>query len=60
MGHGEIAENKIRICLVITKELKQDLKAMADEDRRSVNNLIEKILTEYRDTYGINYGLKSR
>ena len=60
MAHGDIAENKIRISVVIPKDLKEDLKAMADEDKRSANNLIVKILTEYRETFGINYGLQSR
>ena len=60
MGHGEIADDKIRICLVLPKDLKKDLKVMADEEQRSVNNMIVKILTEYRETYGVNYGLKYR
>lgn len=51
MGHGEIAEGKIRISLVLPKELKQDLKRMADEDQRSVTNLIIRILTEYRNEH---------
>ncbi len=57
MGHGDIAENKVRISLVLPKILKEDLKLMADYDKRSANNLIVKILEDYRDTYGINYDL---
>lgn len=60
MGHGEIADDKTRIALLLPKKLKDDLKVMADEERRSVNNMIVKILLDYRDTYGVNYGLKRR
>ena len=60
MSHGDIAENKVRISLVLPKILKEDLKLMADEDDRSFNNMVVKILAEYRETFGVNYGLKNK
>jgi len=44
MTSGQIAENKIRMSLVIPKDLKAQLEQIAKDENRSVNNLIITIL----------------
>ena len=50
MGHGEISENKTRISLVIPKELKEYFKTLADAEDRSLNYVIVKALTDYKNS----------
>lgn len=45
MGHGQIAQDKTRISLVIPKELKEQLERAAAADQRSMSNYITMILT---------------
>ena len=45
--HGMIAEDKVRISLVIPKDLKEKLTAMAEREDRSFNSLVIRILTNY-------------
>ena len=45
MAHGQIAEDKTRISLVIPKELKEQLERAAAADQRSMSNYIVMILT---------------
>ena len=45
MGHGQIAQDKTRISLVIPKELKEQLERAAEADQRSMSNYIVMILT---------------
>ena len=49
MGHGDIAENKTRISLVIPKELKEYFSAIAEAEDRSLNYVIVKALQSYKD-----------
>ena len=49
MGHGDIAENKTRISLVIPKELKGYFMTIAEAEDRSLNYVIVKALQSYRD-----------
>lgn len=44
MGHGDIAQDKVRISLVIPKDLKEKLKRQAQEQDRSMSYYIVKIL----------------
>lgn len=44
---GDIAKNKIRMSLVIEKELKNKLTDIAAQDKRSLNNLICMVLEDY-------------
>lgn len=46
MGHGQIAEDKTRISLVIPKKLKAELEAAAADQQRSMSNYIVMILSE--------------
>lgn len=45
MGHGQIAQDKTRISLVMPKELKEQLERAAAADQRSMSNYIVMILT---------------
>lgn len=54
MAHGEIAQDKTRMSLVIPKELKGKLNSYAYQDGRSLNNLIVKVLTDYTLSRSIN------
>lgn len=45
MAHGQIAPDKVRISLVIPRELKAALEAAAAQDQRSMSNYIVTILT---------------
>ena len=51
MGHGDISDNKSRVSLILPKELKAYLQTIADEDDRSLNYVIEKILSEFMETH---------
>lgn len=42
-----ISKDNIQMSLIIPKDLKQELKQMADSQNRSLNNLINTILIEY-------------
>lgn len=42
-----ISDNKTRTMLTLEKELKKKLEAVAKEQNRSLNNLIETIIKEY-------------
>lgn len=42
-----IKKTNIQMSLVIPKELKQELKQVADSQNRSLNNLISTVLMEY-------------
>ena len=45
MAHGQIAEDKTRISLVIPRDLKAALETAAAAQQRSMSNYIVKILT---------------
>lgn len=45
MGHGQIAEDKTRISLVIPRELKAAIEKAAAAEQRSMSNYIVMILT---------------
>ena len=51
MPHGQIADDKIRIGLVLPKDLKKDLTIIASADDRSLNAMICRILAFYRNQY---------
>lgn len=42
-----IRKTNIQMSLIIPKELKQELKQVADSQNRSLNNLINTVLMEY-------------
>ena len=42
-----ISKINIQMSLIIPKELKQELKQMADSQNRSLNNLINTVLIDY-------------
>ena len=44
MGHGDIAQDKVRISLVIPKDLKEELERQAQSQDRSMSNYIVTIL----------------
>lgn len=44
MGHGDIAQDKVRISLVIPKDLKEELERLAQSQDRSMSNYIVTIL----------------
>ena len=44
MGHGDIAHDKVRISLVIPKDLKEELERLAKAEDRSMSNYIVTIL----------------
>lgn len=44
---GKISEQKTRYALTLEKELKAQLERIAQEQNRSLNNLIETILKAY-------------
>ena len=46
MAHGQIAADKVRISLVIPRDLKEQLEKAAAADQRSMSNYIVRILTE--------------
>jgi len=43
----EIMTNKIQINLRVTEEMKKQIEKQAKEEQRSVNNLLEHIVSEY-------------
>lgn len=51
MPHGQIADDKIRIGLVLPKDLKKNLMIIADADERSLNAMICRILARYSNQY---------
>lgn len=51
MPHGQIAEDKIRIGLVLPKDLKKNLSIIAEADERSLNAMICRILASYSNQY---------
>ena len=44
MTHGQIAEGKVRVSIVMPKELREKLEQLASADNRSVNNYIVTLL----------------
>ena len=44
MGHGDIAQDKVRISLVIPKELKEELERQAQAQDRSMRNYVVTVL----------------
>lgn len=52
MPQGRIAENKIKTTIVMEKELKHELEKIAKKERRSFNNLMVAILSEYVENKG--------
>lgn len=50
MPNGKLSDDNTRYSLTISKELKQTLEKIADEQNRSLNNLIITILREYVKT----------
>ena len=58
MGHGEIHKDKIRVSLILPKTLKDYLQSLADEDDRSLNYIIEKILGEYMAAHKLSQPIK--
>ena len=44
MGHGDIAQDKVRISLVIPKDLKEELERQAQSQDRSMSNYIVMLL----------------
>ena len=44
MGHGDIAQDKVRISLVIPKDLKEELERQAQAQDRSMSNYIVTLL----------------
>lgn len=46
MGHGQIAEGKVRVSVVMPKELREKLEQLAKADNRSVNNYIVTVLMD--------------
>ena len=44
MTHGQIAEGKVRVSVVMPKELREQLERLAKQDNRSVNNYIVTLL----------------
>ena len=50
MGHGEIHKDKTRVSLILPKTLKDYLQTLAIADDRSLNYIIEKILSEYMES----------
>lgn len=58
MGHGEIHKDKTRVSLILPKTLKDYLQSLADEDDRSLNYIIEKILSEYMAAHKLSQSIK--
>ena len=52
MPRGQIAENKVKTTIVREKELKSKLEKLAKKERRSFNNLMVAILSEYIENKG--------
>ena len=46
MPHGVIAPDKVRICLIIPKELKEQLEQISAEQNRSRSNYIVTVLLD--------------
>lgn len=46
MPHGVIAPDKVRICLIIPKELKEKLEQISAEQNRSMSNYIVTVLLD--------------
>lgn len=47
-----ISKDKIRMSLIIKKDLKEKIEKEAKKDNRSVNNLINTVLMEYLNKKG--------
>lgn len=47
MPQGQIAKNKVKTTIVMEKELKSTLEQIAKEEKRSFNNLMVLILSDY-------------
>ena len=58
MGHGEIHKDKTRVSLILPKTLKDYLQSLADADDRSLNYIIEKILSEYMAAHKLSQPIK--
>lgn len=44
---NKIAENKVKYLLIIEKDVKEELEKVAQNDERSLNNLINKVLKDF-------------
>lgn len=42
-----LKENKIRTQIILDKQVKEELQKMAEEDSRSLSNMVNKILKDY-------------
>lgn len=60
MTHGHIAADKVRISLVIPRDLKEELEKAAAADQRSMSNYIVRILTEAAAAKQQNPGQETR
>ena len=58
MGHGEIHKDKTRVSLILPKTLKDYLQSLAKTDDRSLNYIIEKILSEYMAAHKLSQSIK--
>ena len=52
MPQGKIAESKVKTTIVMEKELKSILEKIAKQERRSLNNLMVNVLSEYANKKG--------
>lgn len=53
MPQGKIAENKVKTTIVMEKKLKFILEKIAKQERRSLNNLMVNVLSEYANKKGL-------
>lgn len=49
MAQGQISDKNTRTMITISKELKKQLKEIAKEENRSLNNLMVTVLKNYVD-----------
>lgn len=54
MPHGKISDTKTRIVVTIPKDLKSKAEFIAQQENRSLSNLIVKLVDDY---VNINHGL---
>lgn len=45
-----VGEDKIRILITVTKEMKKELEIQAEKETRNVSNLVVAVLKEYINT----------
>lgn len=46
MGHGDLAQDKVRVCLVMPKDLKEELEKLSQAENRSMSNYIVTVLRD--------------